>query len=198
MLNHFFIKRVFNHIYKRIWRILFRSNFKHLGKSSIAFPWLISGAEYIEIGDYVDILYKVWLHALKIDEITPKLIIGDRVRINRYVTISAVREVRIGNNVSIAERTYISDNSHEYRDIALPIRDQPIIFKNSVYIGDDTWIGANVAIIGAKIGKHCVIGANSVVTRDIPDYCVAGGIPARVIKKYDFKTKQWKWEEENS
>lgn len=191
MLNNYLMKWFFNYIYKRIWRILFSSNFKRFGKSAIAYPWLISGAEYIEIGDHVDILYKVWLHALKIDENTPRLIIGNRVRINRYVTISAVREVLIGNNVNIAERTYIADNTHEYKDITLPVRDQPIVFKNSVHIGDDTWIGANVSIIGAKIGKHCVIGANSVVTRDIPDYCVAAGAPARVIKKYNFKAMEW-------
>ena len=48
-----------------------------------------------------------------------------------------------------------------------------------------------MCVIGAKIGKHCVIGANSVVTKDIPDYCIAVGIPAKVIKRYDFEKKQW-------
>lgn len=61
-----------------------------------------------------------------------------------------------------------------------------------VSIGDDTWIGTNVVIAGTiKIGKHCVIGANSVVTTDIPDYCVAVGSPCRVIKKYNKSSGLW-------
>ena len=58
---------------------------------------------------------------------------------------------------------------------------------DNVEIGDGTWIGENVCIIGASIGKQCVIGANSVVLKDIPDYCVAVGLPAKVIKKYNFE-----------
>ena len=59
-------------------------------------------------------------------------------------------------------------------------------------IGDGSWLGTHVVIAGnVKIGKHCVIGANSVVTKDIPDYCVAAGIPAKIIKKYNFDTCTW-------
>lgn len=64
--------------------------------------------------------------------------------------------------------------------------------ESIVYIGFGTWLGTNVVIADARhIGHNCVIGANSVVTSDIPDYCVAVGIPAKVIKKYDFKKKSW-------
>lgn len=59
-------------------------------------------------------------------------------------------------------------------------------------IGEGTWLGENVCVIGAKIGKHCVIGANSVVTKDIPDYSIAVGAPARIIKQYNFKENVWK------
>lgn len=59
-------------------------------------------------------------------------------------------------------------------------------------IGNVAWIGENVCIIGASVGKNSVIGANSVVTRDIPDFCVAVGSPARVIKKFDFSDECWK------
>lgn len=62
----------------------------------------------------------------------------------------------------------------------------------NLVIGDGTWIGTNVVIVGnIHIGKNCVIGANSVVTKDIPDYSVAVGIPAKVIRKYDFEKKEW-------
>jgi len=65
--------------------------------------------------------------------------------------------------------------------------------KNScVHIGEGTWLGTNVVIVGSiSVGKQCVIGANSVVTKDIPDYSVAVGIPAKVIKRYDFEQQQW-------
>jgi len=86
----------------------------------------------------------------------------------------------------------LSDNLHGYEDISIPPRDQPIIQKRDVTIGDDTWLGERVAVIGAHIGKHCVIGANSVVTHDIPNYCVAVGAPAKIIKRYDFDTNRWR------
>ena len=61
-----------------------------------------------------------------------------------------------------------------------------------VVIGEGTWLGTNVVVVGnVRVGKHCVIGANSVVTKDIPDYSVAAGIPCRVIKRYDFEKEEW-------
>jgi acetyltransferase-like isoleucine patch superfamily enzyme len=195
MFNYHSAMHLYNYgarIYRRIWRILFGSNFKRLGsKSSMISPLRIAGAEYIEIGDHVVIHYKGWLTAEKRDDHTPRLIIEDRTTIGHFSIISCVRDVHIGKNVLIADRVYISDNLHRHENITLPIMDQPVIFKNSVGIGDDSWIGANVSIIGARIGKHCVIGANSVVTKDIPDYCVAAGAPAKIIKRYDFKTNEW-------
>jgi acetyltransferase-like isoleucine patch superfamily enzyme len=69
--------------------------------------------------------------------------------------------------------------------------DQPVTFTRKVEIGSGSWIGENACIIGAKVGENSVIGANSVVTKDIPDYCVAVGIPARVIRKYNREKKVW-------
>ena len=80
---------------------------------------------------------------------------------------------------------YITDCDHEYRDINVPVIDQGIVQRGQmVSIGEGSYIVINAVIVGnVKIGKHCVIGANSVVTKDVPDYCVAVGSPARVIKK---------------
>ena len=80
---------------------------------------------------------------------------------------------------------YITDCDHEYRDINVPVIDQGIVQRGQmVSIGEGSYIGINAVIVGnVKIGKHCVIGANSVVTKDVPDFCVAVGSPARVIKK---------------
>lgn len=64
--------------------------------------------------------------------------------------------------------------------------------SDSVFIGDGSWIGTNVVVVGnVHIGKHCVIGANSVVTKNIPDYSIAVGVPAKVVKKYDFIENKW-------
>ena len=73
----------------------------------------------------------------------------------------------------------------------MPIMNQPVKVLRKVRIGEGSWLGENVSVCGASIGKHCVIGANSVVTKDIPDYCVAVGSPAKVVKKYDSEKKQW-------
>ena len=86
---------------------------------------------------------------------------------------------------------YIADNAHGYKLINVPIIDQPVEQLNEVQIDEGSWLGEHVCIIGASIGKHCVIGANSIVNKDIPDYSIAVGTPARVIKRYNFDTKLW-------
>ena len=90
-----------------------------------------------------------------------------------------------------ADRVYISDNLHSYEDVDKPVLEQPVRQIAPVEIGEGTWLGEGVCVIGAKIGKGCVIGANAVVTKDIPDYSVAVGSPAKVIKKYNSDTKRW-------
>jgi acetyltransferase-like isoleucine patch superfamily enzyme len=172
--------------------VLNKRKFKRLEfKSLIMNPLRIEGKEYISLLSGAVIQSHSFLYAEKIDEYVPELIIGSRSVIGNYNHIAAVRKVIIGENVLTADRVYISDNTHIYEDINLAIILQPIKFKSEVYIGDGSWIGENACIIGAKIGKNCVIGANAVVTSDVPDYSVAVGIPARVIKIYDQKNKIW-------
>ncbi len=92
--------------------------------------------------------------------------------------------VTMGNNVILAQHVVISGLNHQYTDASIPILRQAII-TSPVVIEDDCWIAANVVITaGVTIGKHTVIGAGSVVTKDIPPFCVAAGNPARVIKKF--------------
>ncbi|MBD3338144.1 MAG: acyltransferase [Candidatus Lokiarchaeota archaeon] len=186
------IKRFYEKIHRRIWSLLFRSNFKSFGANSyILYPLDIQNAKYIEICEGVRILKKAWLAAIKIDEYDPKLKIDDFARLGNFNHIASVRSVYIGKKVLTADKVYISDNLHSFENISRAIIDQPTKFNRAVTIGDETWIGENVCIIGANIGKHCVIGANSVVTKDIPDYSIAVGVPAKIIKKYNFKTGKW-------
>ena len=89
---------------------------------------------------------------------------------------------------------FSSQTNHKFEDPYVPIKDQGIIMKSdsSVVIGEGSWIGTKAVIVGnVKIGRHCVVGANSVVTKDIPDYSIAVGSPAKVVKHYDFDRKEW-------
>jgi len=117
------------------------------------------------------------------------VIIGYESRIGMSNVI--IGPVTIGNAVIFAQNIVMSGLNHSYEDITLPISKQ----KEStalIIIEDECWIGANAVITaGVTIGKHSVIAAGSVVTKNIPPYSVAVGNPARVIKQYNFETKQW-------
>ena len=179
--------------FKRVfWNLLYASNFKKFGKGvTICNPFKLHGLKYIELHDKVFIQDLGWLLALKNDKDNPILRIEEKTYIGHFVHIVAVKEVIIGKNVLIADKVYIADNIHDYSNINIPIKDQKIKFKIKVFIGDNSWIGENVSIIGASIGKNCIIGANSVVTNNIQDYSIAVGSPAKIIKKYNFNTNKW-------
>ena len=99
--------------------------------------------------------------------------------------------VTIGNEVMLAQNIVISGLNHGYEDVTISPRQQKEICKQ-IIISDDVWIGSNVVITaGVTLGKHCIIGAGSVVTKDIPEFAVAVGNPAKVIKKYNPETKLW-------
>ncbi|WP_270383101.1 acyltransferase [Ligilactobacillus salivarius] len=121
------------------------------------------------------------------------LIIGNNVMIGQFSRIGCKNSVIIEDNVFTGPNVFIADYNHNYSNINIPILEQDdVVYTKGVVIKRDTWIGTNVSIIGnVNIGKHCVIGANSVVTHSIPDYSVAVGCPARVIKRYDFNQNKW-------
>jgi len=148
--------------------------------------------ENIQIGDNVIIGRVCWLAANPLTgKETCNLTIGAGCYIGNFAHIYCTYEIKLGQNVLLADRVYIADNSHGYKDIDIPIHSQAIEQLQEVKIGDNSWLGENVCIIGASVGKHCVIGANSVVTKTIPDYCIAVGIPAKIIKRYSFEKQSW-------
>lgn len=173
--------------------LLYRKQFKSIGKDCrIYSPLKVGGKGNIELGDDVSIEYKTWLAAIPIENgKNCCLEIGYGSKIGHFNHIYATKKIIIGKKVLTADNVYISDNLHGYEDINTPIMDQKIHQIGEVYIGDGTWIGENVCILGAKIGKNCVIGANSAVTKDIPDYSIAVGAPAKIIKRYNFDLKNW-------
>ena len=160
-------------------------------RSILSHPLRIDGAKNISIGNRCSIQYKTWLAAMPLTGHKVKLVIEDGCCIGNFNHIYATKSIILHKDVLTADKVYISDNLHGYADINVPILKQPIVQKGCVEIGEGTWLGENVCVIGAKIGKHCVIGANSVVTKDIPDYSIAVGAPARIIKQYNFKENVW-------
>ena len=107
--------------------------------------------------------------------------IGDYTRIGIHNTI--IGPVCIGNHVNLAQGITVTALNHNFEDASKRIDEQGISTK-PVVIGDDVWIGANAVILpGVTIGSHCVVAAGAVVTKDVPDNCVVGGVPAKLIKK---------------
>lgn len=130
--------------------------------------------------------------------VNASLEIGTGVMVNHHVHIAAADSVKIGARTLIASGVYISDHGHgqysgegEHSSPLLPPNERPLITK-PVIIGEDCWLGERVAVLpGVTIGKGVTVGAGAVVTCDIPEYSIAAGIPAKVIKTYDFELKQW-------
>ena len=187
------ILRFFIFVRFAILRIMYRTRMGKLGKRSrIISPLRIDGGKRIRIGDRCVIQYKTWLAAMPFTGAEAELIIEDGCCIGNFNHIYATKSIILHKNVLTADKVYISDNLHGYVDIETPILRQPIVQNGEVEIGEGSWLGENVCVLGAKIGQHCVIGANSVVTHDIPDYSVAVGAPAKVIKQYSFNENLWK------
>jgi acetyltransferase-like isoleucine patch superfamily enzyme len=166
-------------------------SFESFGKGSLIMwrPQTIFNEKYIRIGENTLIGPGVSLSAGMVPGqeciTSPVVSIGDRCLIGRGSGIVGHFSITIGNDVWTGHHVYITDQNHDYTDISLPIsqQSQP---ERAVVIGDSSWIGyGSVVLPGVTIGRHVVVGANSVVTSDLPDYSVAVGVPARVIKKLD-------------
>lgn len=168
-------------------KFLYGRKFQKLGKRSILFsPMQVDNPEGISLGNRVFIAHNSWLMGGR-----RGLVIEDDVVIGHFCHIVAKESIRIEKNALLADKIFISDCTHSFEDITKPIIQQNISYIGDVIIGEGAWLGENVCVCGASVGKHCVIGANSVVTKDIPDYSVAVGAPARVIKQYDFRKNEW-------
>jgi acetyltransferase-like isoleucine patch superfamily enzyme len=175
---------------------LFRAPRLHLGPGC-----RINGTRFIRFGSNLYIHGNLWLHAITTyndQRFRPLIEIGDQVSISERVHITCIERIRIGNRVVIGSGTYIGDHHHGvYRGPEQSRPDTPPAFRplgggGPVIIGDDVWIGDNAVIIGpVSIGRGSIIGANSVVRRDVPDQTIAAGVPARPIKQFKYATSQW-------
>lgn len=163
----------------------------------VRFPIDLRGKKYMKVSKGFTTGIGCRLEAYPING-KKTLFFGDNFQMNDYVHITAMENVTIGNNVLLASKIYISDCSHgsylgtenDSRPDIAPL-DRPL-FSKPVIIEDNVWLGEFVSVLpGVTIGKGTIVGANSVVSRSLPAYVIAVGIPAKPIKKFNFDTNRW-------
>ena len=117
--------------------------------------------------------------------------IGDNAWISKNVAFYACNGIKIGNDVVVAKDVSFISSDHKYSSSKVKINKQGIqIAKKPIAIGDDVWIGEKAIILkSVNVGKGCVIGAGSVVTKDVPPFSIVAGNPAKIIKKRGFVNK---------
>ena len=175
---------------------LIKPDFGNIGKNSLIYPPFHSnnvsdiylGANcQIHAGGWIDTVREYFgvKHDGRID-------IGDRTYFGHRVHIIACQHMIIGKDVLVADNVYISDQFHGFTNIDLPMLATPLVSPGPVIIEDQVWLGERVCVLpNVRIGRHSIIGANAVVTKDIPPYSVAVGIPAKVVKQFNPATGQW-------
>lgn len=168
-----------------------KRGFRKFGKTSRIRPVfnVLIGERYISVGEECYIGKDVQLTATDSFEgqvFSPEITIGDNCSIHDYAHVTAINRISIGNNVRTGKNVLITDNAHGASDPTLletAPNYRPLYSKGAVVIEDNVWIGAKSSIMpGVTIGRGAIIGAGSVVTKDIPPYALAAGNPAKVIK----------------
>jgi len=133
----------------------------------------------LEIGEHTLLEPGVWITAPG----SARVRIGSGTFLNLGVMVASLELVEIGDHCMFANHCYITDSSHRFEHPTKPVPWQGFTSKGPTRIGDNVWAGVGVVVTsGVTIGDRCVIGANSVVTSDIPAFSVAAGVPARVIR----------------
>lgn len=165
----------------------------------IRFPFILRGRQFVSFGKQLTTGYWCRFEVFPTDNDKRKrLIIGDNIQMNDFVHICALDRVEIGDGCLFASHVYISDNSHgrygggqneSSPDVAPDHREY---ITAPVKIGKNVWLAEGVIVMpGVTIGDGCVIGAHSVVNKDIPAASMAVGSPAKVVKRYDYEKKRW-------
>lgn len=183
----------------KLYTFLLKGKFGHFGKKSLIKPVLNSANEkYISIGDNVNIgafcriTVSTEFGGIKCKSKNRiRLKIGNSVDIGNNTFISGNNDIEIGDNVIMAPNVFITDHEHGFYDIKKNLHEQPLTEDGYVKIEDNVFLGVKSTILkNVIIGEHSVV-ANSVVTKNIPPFCIAAGNPARIIKRYDVVRKKW-------
>ena len=137
----------------------------------------------LELGEHVLFEPNVWLTG----PAPARIRIGEGTFLNLGVQVAALELVEIGAHCMFANGCFVTDADHRFDDPERPITWQGFTSKGPTRIGDNVWCGANVVVTsGVTIGERCVIGANSVVNRDLPAFSIAAGAPAKVVKTIEY------------
>jgi acetyltransferase-like isoleucine patch superfamily enzyme len=137
----------------------------------------------LEVGEHTLLEPGVWITAPG----DARIRIGSGCFFNLGVMVAAQELVEIGDHCMFANGCFITDGNHRFDDPDVPVPWQGFTSKGPTRIGDNVWAGANVVITsGVTIGRRCVIGANSVVTQDLPDFTIAAGVPAKPVRRVEY------------
>ena len=137
----------------------------------------------LELGPHVLLEPNVWLTAMA----PARIRIGEGSFLNIGVQVAAVELVEIGAHCMFANGCFVTDANHRFDDPHKPVPWQGFTSKGPTRVGDNVWCGAHVVVTsGVTVGERCVIGANSVVTTDLPPYSIAAGSPARVLRTIEY------------
>ena len=154
---------------------------------------VINRPRFVQLGDHVRIKRNTSINLHPKDKRSKEILlfIGNNTIISESCFISACNRVVIEENVGVSPNVMIIDNSRKVGDVSRPSKEQELKI-GSVHIGADSWIAYGACVMpDVTIGKHCIIGALSVVNKDIPSYSVAVGSPAKVVKRFDFEKREW-------
>lgn len=158
------------------------------------------GLAFIEMGKGFRAGNGLWLQAVTEyngQRFSPKIVIGKHVHVSQWVHIAATNFVQIGNHVLIGSKVIITDHNHGQYSVThsspdVPPSSRPLDQDRQVVIGNNVWLSDGVVVTpGAVIGDGSVVGPNSVVRGEIPPFCIAAGVPAKVIKTFDFTAHKW-------
>ncbi len=177
--------------------IYYRRIFGAVGRGSVIYkPLLIVNPQFVYIGERTCIRPGARIEAVVVDPgQPPSLLIGDNVNIEQNVHLVCSSRLEIENNVSVTGNCAIVDTKHPYRDVHDPrkIGDRIDPNRTPVTVGEGSFLGFGCVVLpGVRIGRNCVIGANSVVRKDIPDWCVVSGNPAEIVSRYDATKREWR------
>ncbi|HBS85005.1 MAG: hypothetical protein A2W91_07200 [Bacteroidetes bacterium GWF2_38_335] len=188
------IKKIYGYLNRLLWRFIYKSRFKSLGKNSYFYKPILFTPFCIDCGNNVKIFKSSRIQGVKKyndNFFSPIIIFENNVTIQQNLHLTCANSIVIGENTAIASNVTITDIHHPYENINIPIERQDIEVKE-VIIGKNCKIYNNVVILpGVHIGNHVTIGANSVVNKDLPDFCVAAGAPSKIIRQYNFDTATW-------
>jgi acetyltransferase-like isoleucine patch superfamily enzyme len=181
-------------------RRLLSMGFRSIGPGSFVHPGAkIHGAKYIDVGSGVYIGEGARVEAVDTHPYTrsslgssPHIRIGDRVMLTGGCHVGCIGEVIIEDDVGIAGGALVTDHGYGLVDGEIPLKLQPLVFQGPVVIEHGCIVSEHAAVMGGvRIGFNTLVGANAVVTRDLPPTCIAAGVPARVIRRFSLEEGRW-------